>query len=77
VRLRTIRPGDIVEVDVRGWRAHCQVLERSPGGLEVRALPGLKFPWRHVKARQVVRHWAWRGRPRAMESAASEAGVYG
>jgi len=61
MRLKPIRPGDIVEVDVRGWRAHCEVVERRRDGLEVRALPGLRFPWRHIKARQVVGHWACRG----------------
>ena len=64
MRLDGIGPGDIVRVGVRGRIFHALVRGTAPGGLQVEPLErGISY--RHVKARDVLEHWAKRGRPRA------------
>ena len=70
MKLAGINPGDIVEVDKRGRRVLARVGPPDdrlhPGG---RCLPiepiHRGISWRHANAREVVAHWARRGRPRA------------
>jgi hypothetical protein len=64
VRLDGITPGDIVRVSVRGRVFHALVRGVTDGGLQVEPIErGISH--RQVKARDVVEHWAKRGRPRA------------
>ncbi len=58
MRTRSIRAGDVVEVDKRGRRFHAVVLSLQPDeGLELRPLQrGVSF--RHATAREVVDHWS-------------------
>lgn len=63
MRLEGIHTGDIVEVDRRGRRFHALVTGTAPGGLAIRPTD------RHInyytcRSREVVGHWAKRGRPR-------------
>jgi hypothetical protein len=68
VRLDGIGPGDIVRVSVRGRVFHALVRGTAPGGLQVEPLErGISY--RQVKARDVLEHWARRGRPRAQADA--------
>jgi hypothetical protein len=68
VRLDGIGQGDIVRVSVRGRVFHAFVRGTVPGGLQVEPLErGISH--RHVKARDVLEHWARRGRPRAQADA--------
>jgi hypothetical protein len=63
VRLDGIRAGDIVRCSVKGRMFHAVVRgEASPGpGLRVDPIErGVSY--RHVRARDVVEHWAKRGR---------------
>jgi hypothetical protein len=64
MRLEGIQTGDIVEVDRGGRRFHAIVTAPAPGGLALSPVD------RHVsyyscRSREVVGHWANRGRPRA------------
>lgn len=64
MRLEAISPGDIVRVSVRGRVFHALVRGTAPGGLQVEPLErGVNY--RHIKAHDVLEHWAKRGRPRA------------
>ena len=64
MRLEAVSAGDIVRVSVRGRVFHALVRGTSPGGLQVEPLErGISY--RQVKARDVLEHWAKRGRPRA------------
>ncbi len=64
MRLDSINPGDVVRVSVRGRVFHALVRGTAPGGLQVEPLErGVSH--RQVKARDVLEHWAKRGRPRA------------
>lgn len=52
-----IRPGDIIECDVRGARFHALVDVRPvERGVAIRPL-ARNVTWREVTARQVVAHW--------------------
>lgn len=54
--LNTIQPGDIVEVERQGRRAHALVVGKGAGELDIHPItPG--FTWRTVTARQVIGHW--------------------
>jgi hypothetical protein len=64
MRLEGIQTGDIVEVDRGGRRFHAIVTAPAPGVLALSPVD------RHVsyyscRSREVVGHWAKRGRPRA------------
>lgn len=60
MRLASVREGDIVQVDVKGRRAFAFVSAINGRELEVKPLPGQTFTWAHVKARQVIAHYAKR-----------------
>lgn len=63
MRLEGISSGDIVEVDRLGRRFHAIVTGSAPGGLALQPLDR-KVSYRSCRAREVVGHWAKRGRPR-------------
>ena len=63
MRLEGIETGDIVEVDRLGRRFHAIVSGNAPGGLSIQPLDR-KVTYRSCRAREVVAHWAKRGRPR-------------
>jgi hypothetical protein len=70
VRLEGIEAGDIVEVDRLGRRFHALVTGAAAGGagagaggLAIQPLDR-KVTYRVCRAREVVGHWAKRGRPR-------------
>ncbi|MCL2418358.1 MAG: hypothetical protein FWD04_03635 [Conexibacteraceae bacterium] len=64
MRLEGIEAGDIVEVDRMGRRFHALVTGGVLGGLAIQPLDR-KVTYRSCRARDVVAHWAKRGRPRA------------
>ena len=70
MRLSSISPGDIVRVSVRGRVFHALVRGTVPGGLQVDPIER-NISYRQIKARDVLEHWAKRGRPRA-EAAAQD-----
>lgn len=63
MRLEGIEAGDIVEIDRLGRRFHALVSGNAPGGLSIQPLDR-KVTYRVCRAREVVAHWAKRGRPR-------------
>jgi len=66
VRLEGIESGDIVEVDRLGRRFHALVSGGALGGLSIQPLDR-RITYRSCRAREVVAHWAKRGRPRATD----------
>ncbi|HEX3803016.1 MAG TPA: hypothetical protein VHV75_09270 [Solirubrobacteraceae bacterium] len=64
MRLEGIDAGDIVEIDRLGRRFHALVSGNAPGGLAIQPLDR-RVSYRSCRARDVVAHWAKRGRPRA------------
>ena len=64
MRLEGIQTGDIVEVDRGGRRFHALVTAPAPGGLAL-APVDRRISYRSCRSREVVGHWAKRGRPRA------------
>lgn len=66
MRLEGVQAGDIVEVDRLGRRFHAIVLAPIPGGLQL-APCDRRVSYRSCKAREVVGHWARRGRPRTTD----------
>ena len=63
MRLEGIDAGDIVEVDRLGRRFHALVTGDAPGGLAIQPVDR-KLSYRTCRAREVIGHWAKRGRPR-------------
>ena len=63
MRVEGIEAGDIVEVDRLGRRFHAIVARAAPGGLTIQPLDR-RVTYRSCRAREVVTHWAKRGRPR-------------
>jgi hypothetical protein len=63
MRLEGIEVGDIVEVDRLGRRFHALVTGDAPGGLAIQPVDR-KVSYRACRAREVIAHWAKRGRPR-------------
>jgi hypothetical protein len=63
VRLEGINTGDIVEVDLRGRRFHALVTGASSGGLAIQPIDR-RVNYYSCRSREVVGHWAKRGRPR-------------
>jgi hypothetical protein len=63
MRLEGIQTGDVVEVDRGGRRFHALVAGPSPGGLALAPLDR-RISYRSCRSREVVGHWARRGRPR-------------
>jgi len=68
VRLGSINPGDIVRVSVRGRMFHAVVKGTANDGLQVEPIER-NISYRQIKARDVLEHWAKRGRPRAEATA--------
>jgi hypothetical protein len=66
MRLEGIDNGDIVEIDRMGRRFHALVSGVAPGGLAIQPLDR-RVTYRSCRAREVVAHWARRGRPRATD----------
>jgi hypothetical protein len=64
MRLEGIQTGDIVEVDRLGRRFHALVTANVSGGLSIQPLDR-RVSYRSCRARDVIGHWAKRGRPRA------------
>jgi hypothetical protein len=63
VRLEGIQTGDMVEVDRLGRRFHALVTGSASSGLLIQPLDR-RITYRSCRAREVVTHWAKRGRPR-------------
>lgn len=63
MRLEGIQTGDIVEVDRGGRRFHALVTGPAPGGLALAPLDR-RITYFSCRSREVVGHWARRGRPR-------------
>jgi hypothetical protein len=63
MRLEGIQTGDIVEVDRGGRRFHAIVTAPAPGGLALAPLDR-RISYFSCRSREVVGHWAKRGRPR-------------
>jgi hypothetical protein len=68
MRLEGIETGDIVEVDRGGRRFHAIVTAPAPGGLSLAPLDR-RVSYFSCRSREVVGHWARRGRPRASAEA--------
>ena len=66
MRLEDIQTGDIVEVDHHGRRFHALVTGTAPGGLALQPLDR-RINYYSARSRQVIGHWAKRGRPKATE----------
>ncbi len=64
MRLEGIQTGDIVEVDLRGRRFFAIVTAPAPGGLAVAPIDR-RINHYSCRSREVIGHWAKRGRPRA------------
>jgi hypothetical protein len=64
MRLEGIQSGDIVEIDRLGRRFHALVNGNTGDGLSVKPLDR-RVTYTSCRAREVVGHWAKRGRPRA------------
>lgn len=64
MRLEGIQTGDVVEVDRGGRRFHALVVAPAAGGLALAPLDR-RISYRSCRSREVVGHWAKRGRPRA------------
>ena len=63
MRLEGIQTGDIVEVDHNGRRFHAVVTGSTSGGLAL-APTDRRVNHYSCRSREVVGHWAKRGRPR-------------
>ncbi|OAI39985.1 hypothetical protein AYO39_02200 [Actinobacteria bacterium SCGC AG-212-D09] len=66
MRLEGIHIGDIVEVDRLGRRFHAPVTGNASGGLSLQPLDR-RISYRSCRARDVIAHWAKRGRPQATD----------
>jgi hypothetical protein len=64
MRLEGIQAGDIVEVDHHGRRFHALVMGSQSGGLALAPLDR-RVNYHSCRSREVVAHWAKRGRPRS------------
>lgn len=61
VRLAAIRPGDIIEADVKGRRFLARVVTKNDTNLAVDPIPR-NITHFSVRAREVIAHWQRRGR---------------
>jgi len=66
MRLQGIHTGDIVEVDRKGRRFHAIVTGSTPDGLAL-APTDRRVNYYSCRSREVVGHWARRGRPNRTE----------
>ena len=69
IGLEGIQIGDIVEVDRLGRRFHALVTGNASGGLRYSRWTGASASL-VCRARDVIAHWAKRGRPRATDEPA-------
>jgi hypothetical protein len=63
MRLEGIQTGDIVQVDHNGRRFYALVTAPAPGGLALAPIDR-RINYHSCRSREVVGHWAKRGRPR-------------
>ncbi len=56
MNISTVKPGDLVRVDVNGWTFIAEVTEKRPRELAIEPI-GSKATYRSATARQVVGHW--------------------
>jgi hypothetical protein len=64
MQLASVRPDDIVRVNRKGRVFEALVLGKSEGGLKIEPLQrGITYTT--ASAREVICHWAKRGRPRS------------
>ena len=64
MELASVRPEDIVRVDKKGRVFEAFVLAKRGGGLEIEPIQrGVSYT--SASAREVICHWAKRGRPRS------------
>jgi hypothetical protein len=63
MRIEGIQTGDFVEVDHNGRRFYAIVTGPAPGGLSLRPTDR-RVNHYSCRAREVIGHWAKRGRPR-------------
>ncbi len=63
MRLEGIQTGDIVEIERNGRRFYAVVTGPSPGGLALQPTDR-RVNYYSARSREVVGHWAKRGRPR-------------
>jgi hypothetical protein len=64
MRIEGIQTGDVVEVDHNGRRFYAIVSGPAPGGLALRPMDRRVNRY-SCRSREVIGHWAKRGRPRA------------
>jgi len=62
MRLEGIQVGDVVEVDRLGRRFLAIVMGTAPGGMQIQPADR-RVTYRNCRSREVVAHWAKRGRP--------------
>jgi hypothetical protein len=63
MQLATVRPGDIVRVDKKGRVFEAFVLAKRDRVVDIEPIPrGISYTT--ASAREVICHWARRGRPR-------------
>jgi hypothetical protein len=67
MRLEGIQIGDIVEVDHHGRRFHAIVVGPAPGGVTIQPIDR-RINYYSCRSREVIGHWAKRGRPRVTEA---------
>lgn len=72
MRLDGIRVGDVVEVDRRGRRFHAIVDGTEQDGLKLTPIDS-RVSYYSCRSREVVAHWARRGRPRQRLAPVDEA----
>lgn len=68
MRLEGIKTGHIVEVDRLGRRFHAIVTGPAPGGLALQPIDR-RVNYYSCRSREVVGHWAKRGRGRSTRTA--------
>jgi hypothetical protein len=76
MRMRSIRPGDLVKVDKRGRVFYARVLAPVDGGLSLEPLDR-RISWRQASAREVVDHWTHARPVRAAEPPEPQLGLNG
>jgi hypothetical protein len=68
MQLASVRPDDIVRVNKKGHVFEAPVLGKPRGELEIEPIQrGLSYT--NASAREVICHWAKRGRPRTRRAA--------
>lgn len=68
--LQTVRTDDIVEVEVKGRRAHALVVDKTGRQLKIRSFDR-NFTWTTVTGNQVIGHWRKTRNTRRVRTAAT------